>query len=454
MDTSKASGNAAEHPGLTRLQELQRAGLIRRVTPILEDDPAPRPTGEARPNASPFAGQRRREALESAPHDAGSATDGVSMYELDPTVDTIDIVKRLSEDKAFVYAERVPRYALFADAHRARPSDTASQWSLAKIGWDTLQSQGATLLRPDASAVKVAVLDTGVDQAHPGLGSNVKTYCHDCGSTPVETSDQDVVGHGTHVTGIIAGDEQGEVTRHGICKCSVHVWKIFDAPEYCEDDNCFVYYVKPLMYARALKACIRERVDVINLSVGSPEPSDFYADLIRDAISRGISVVAAMGNAGQRGNPREYPAACTGVIAVGATTSDDVVASSSSRGEHMAISAPGVGILSTLPRYPGQTGFDAEYRDGENRPGTPRLRGLVHGILHGTSMSAAHVTGAVALLKAQQPGLTPADVARKLAASAEKVPGMAGRERTDDYGHGRLNLYRLLTQGQAGGASR
>ncbi|WP_437837874.1 S8 family peptidase [Sorangium sp. So ce1153] len=441
---------AAGHPGMTHLDELDRAGLIRRVTPILAGA-EPRLDVEPRPRDS--LRERLREPLRSggAPDRARSAAYGVSVVELDPSVDIDDTVRRLSADVAVVYAERVPSRSLFVNALPTRRSSTAPPWNLAKIGWDKVSLTSL----PDASAIKVAVLDTGVDRDHLGLGSNVKAYSYAYGEAPTGMSDQDIVGHGTHVSGIIAGVRYGQPAIQGICTCSVHVWKIFDdIPDHSTAHHCFEYYVDTTMYARALQECIDQGVDVINLSIGGPEPARFYRELVEGAIRSGITVVAAMGNGGGQGNLREYPAAYQGVIAVGATASNDVVATSSSRGDHMTISAPGVDIRSTLPRYAGQIGFEAVRNGGEFTCGAPRTRGIEQGVLDGTSMAAAHVTGAVAVLKAQQSGLTPLDVAQKLADSAEKVHGMRGLPRTDDYGYGRLDLYKLLSAGQAGGPVR
>jgi subtilisin family serine protease len=439
------------------LDELDRVGLIRRVTPILAGA-EPRPDVEPHPRDSRRALLRRPLDFDSAGalDSVRSAAYGVRVVELDPTVDIDDTVRRLSADIAVVYAERLPSRSLFVSARPTTRSGTASPWNLAKIGWDRLQSSNVGgLSLPDASAIKVAVLDTGVDRDHPGLGGNVKAYSYAHGDPLTEMSEQDILGHGTHVSGTIAGVTYGQPAIQGICRCSVHVWKIFDdKPDYCRPRDCFEYYLDHTMFSRALVACIQEGVDVINLSIGGPEAGRFERELVESAIRAGITVVAAMGNGGQQGNPREYPAAYDGVIAVGATASNDEVVASSSRGDHMTISAPGVGIRSTMPRYVGQTGFDAVRNGGEVTCGAPRPRDVQLGVLNGTSMAAAHVTGAVAALKARQRGLTPLDVAQKLADSAEKVPGMGDLPRTKDYGYGRLNIYKLLSTGQAGGPVR
>ena len=114
-------------------------------------------------------------------------------------------------------------------------------------------------------------------------------------------------------------------------------------------------------------------------------------------MAAGVVVIAAMGNELDEGNPTEYPAAIPEVCAVGATDELDKRAGFSNTGRHIDLMAPGVGILSTTPtfRYDG---------DGE----------IEYDSWDGTSMATPHVAGVAALVLAKSPGLTPAQVIRKL----------------------------------------
>jgi subtilisin family serine protease len=185
----------------------------------------------------------------------------------------------------------------------------------------------------------------------------------------------------------------------------------------------------------------------MNLSIGGPGvPDPIESSLFEQIIASGTIVCAAMGNERQQGSPTS--AAIPGVVAVGATGLDDSVTVFSNSGNHITLSAPGKAIWSTLPTYPGQTGFAAVFGpDGQPRQGKPMRRETDYDAWDGTSMATPHVTGSVALLlanKTGQPRLSPGQVKQLLEVSADKVAGMNGAAFSPDYGAGRLNLMALI----------
>jgi len=155
-----------------------------------------------------------------------------------------------------------------------------------------------------------------------------------------------------------------------------------------------------LNLARALDAAIDRKVDVINLSVAGPR-DPLIGRLIRQALSKGIVVVAAAGNDGPDA-PARFPAAYDGVVAVTATDSRDRPYAAGAQGPHVAVAAPGVDVRATV------------------------AEGVV-GYVTGTSVAAAQVSGVAALLRERAPRLGSREARRLLKETASPLaegPGM------------------------------
>lgn len=197
-------------------------------------------------------------------------------------------------------------------------------WAVAK------QGQGA----------RVLVLDTGIDFNHPSLKANYeqgKDFTGD--STGADVTDH--VGHGTHVSGTIAGvmDAQGFT---GVApKAKILMGRV------CSEQGC-----SNIAIASGINWGISQKVDVISMSLGGAMSTPAERDAVAKADRAGLTVVAASGNDGT--NKVSYPAALPTVIAVGAVDNQSQKASFSQYGPELAVVAPGVDVVSSVPQGTGR----------------------------------------------------------------------------------------------------
>ena len=210
------------------------------------------------------------------------------------------------------------------------------------------------------SMIKVAILDTGIDLDHPDLWRNIKGEINTL--RPRKSADDDN-GHGTHLAGTIAAiDNDFGVIGVGP-EISLYAVKVLNRKGKG--------WLSDLI--DALDWCIDNKIQVVNMSFGSLEGNQSFHDAIIRAYQAGITMVASAGNNGEDSGLIEYPAIYPETIAVSAVDEYDNFASFSSYGSEIDLTAPGVNILST-------------YKNG------------FYETMYGTSMSAAHVTGTVALI--------------------------------------------------------
>lgn len=274
----------------------------------------------------------------------------------------------------------------------------------------------------NGAGVTVAVLDTGVTR-HPDLGNRVRARVD---LTP-DGGGYDTYGHGTHMTGLVAGDGGRSAGRWagaapGASVVAVRVAEWNGATDVSE-------VLGALEWIHNNRAA--HRIRVLNLSFGTDSTQKHQLDPLNHAVQRlwraGIVVVAAAGNRGEGGQKIDKPGDDPFVVTVGAAdtrgtaaTADDVVAPFSSRGptgENVVkpdLVAPGIGIVSQ--RAPGST-LDAMRPAA--RVGADYFKG------HGTSQSAAIVSGIVALMVQAAPAMTPDQVKAALVGTAD--PALAGQ---------------------------
>jgi len=238
------------------------------------------------------------------------------------------------------------------------------------------------------AGVKVAILDTGADLAHPALAGRIAGgydfVDHDADPDDIQTgtdtdgdgSIDEGYGHGTHVAGIVA------LTAPG---AQLLIARVLDSNGRGD----------MLSVAAGVRWAIANGARVINLSLGSLRHSDAVQNALAEAEVRGIVCVVSAGNWGAE-QPVEFPASSTHAIAVAAIDPADHAASFTSFGSFVDLSAPGVSVRSA---YPG-----GRYR-----------------LWSGTSMAAPFVSGAAALLIALHPEWTTNEVQSRLDTTSQSL---------------------------------
>jgi len=270
--------------------------------------------------------------------------------------------------------------------------------------------------------VTVAVIDTGLVR-HPDLGHRVTARVD---VTP-DADGYDGYGHGTHMTGIVAGDgSESEGRWRGVASgADILSVKVADSTGATD--------VTAVLAALQWVVSHREAHDirVLNLSFGTDSTQSAAQDPLNFAVARaweaGIVVVTAAGNGGPSTGTLDKPADDPRAITVGAAdlrgtaaTHDDVVADFSARGhtadglEKPDLVAPGISIASlraadsTVDVSRPAARVDDEYFKGT-----------------GTSQATAIVSGVAALVLQANPGLTPDAVKSLLVTTADQHLAMA-----------------------------
>jgi len=313
----------------------------------------------------------------------------------------------------------------------AAPNDTSfgSQWGMTKIGapaaWDTTTGDAGTV---------VAVLDSGVDYNHPDLSANMwrnpgetaGNSIDDDGNGYVDdvygidtynndTNPMDDYDHGTHCAGIIGAVGNNGVGVAGV-NWNVRIMAVKSMPYYGSGTSAAA--IAGLNYVVAMKNR-GINIRVVSMSWEGSSFSQAVKDALDAVGNAGIVTVCAAGNGyGDNDTYATYPANydSPGLISVAASTTNDLRRSSSNTGlTTVDLAAPGESIQSTL-------------RNGN------------YGNQSGTSMAAAHVAGAVALVAGLRPALTSAEIKTLLHHSVDKLPEWTPLV----VSGGRLNLARTI----------
>jgi len=274
---------------------------------------------------------------------------------------------------------------------------SGAEWHLQKI--QALQAWDITI---GTSNVTIAVLDSGVNPAHPDLQGRVLPG-YDFVNNDLDAMDD--FGHGTAVAGtIVAGGNNGLGVAGIAYGCSVLPIKVMD--QYGSASHSTI--------ALGIEYAVLHGARVINLSLGGNYPSSTLQNAINYAWSNNVLIVAAAGNNGS--TVLQYPAACQHVLAVGASEPDDSRATFSNYGSYVPLFAPGDNIWTTQ-------------RDLNNPYGSWR----------GTSFASPVVAGVAALGLSLNPSLSNDEITEILRQTADPVQTIVSPS-----GVGRINALSAL----------
>lgn len=281
---------------------------------------------------------------------------------------------------------------------------------------------------PPGAGVRVAVVDSGIDESHPDLIGRVVASADFTG----EREPFDVCGHGTHCAGIIGGT--GAESRGAYAGIAPHVSllsaRALDSNGNGQTSNLLV----------ALRWALDQGVDVLSMSIGGPGAVDGESLLSRACttlVERGVVVVVSAGNDGPGSGTIAVPADARGVIAVGAVDRQGVVAPFSSRGPTIApettgqkptLVAPGTDIVSCRSAHAAALGSGS------------------YVAMSGTSMACPHVSGAVAVLLSLARELGIKLAVELIAGILTRTASVPAEKDPDAYGYGMLNVTAALAE--------
>lgn len=304
------------------------------------------------------------------------------------------VVRALETDPGVLFAQPNYLFALVEDSASAPAlgEGDEGQYVLKKMNL----AEAHQLAR--GGKVLVAVIDSGVDVAHPDLAGDIADTFDAIGvGAPVHS-------HGTAIAGGIAA--HGRLL--GVAPAAqILAVRAFSGNGRAEDGTTFAIM-------KGLDWAVLRGARVINMSFSGPQDPGI-ARGVAAAHDKGLVLVAAAGNKGAN-SPPLFPAANPHVIAVTSTDRNDQLPAFANRGAYVAVAAPGVDLTLLAPN------------DQLQR-------------LSGTSFSAAYVTGIVALMLERKPDLSPDALRRALIASAHHLGGTPLDEQS---GGGLVDAYQAV----------
>ncbi|MFH1777972.1 MAG: S8 family peptidase [Candidatus Omnitrophota bacterium] len=367
---------------------------------------------------------------------------GISWLQLPSGMSVEEAVTQYSqrEDVEFVQPNYIGIRKLFSNT----PDDTyfSRLWGLHNTGQTVNSTTGtndADIDAPEAwdlhtgsSSVVVAVVDTGIDLDHPDIAANIWINTDEIAANGIDDdgngyiddingwdfvdgdntpSDSNLVGHGTHVSGIIGAVGNNTAGVTGVC------WQIKIMPLQAFD---ILGTATTSTIIASINYAIANGAKVINASYGGCFIDYAEQSAMESVNNASISFVAAAGNEASNNDEAPlYPASYdfSNIIAVAASDQNDALAHFSNYGANSVdVAAPGVNIYSTFP--------DNTYIFAD-----------------GTSMATPFVSGLAALLFSYSSTYTAAELRQLIINSVDSLPGLSGKI----VSGGRINAYNALT---------
>ncbi len=325
--------------------------------------------------------------------------DGAEVRRVLPSINAVSAMVPQSEATRFwkgVHPSSPAQASGFADGIEkisrdgtAKPLDADT---VGLIGAPAAWQRGQT-----AKGVKVAILDSGIDAAHPDLTGRIKET-----KDFTEAGIADDVGHGTHVAGIIAGTGPQPGVAPG---ADLYIGRV-----------CEVWGCQDTAIIAGMEWAAQLGAKVVNLSLGGgpTDGTDELSQAVNTLTAKyGTLFVIAAGNEGADQSVGT-PGAADAALTVGSSTKDGQLSHFSSRGPRVGdhavkpeITAPGYAIIAARA-----AGTSMGYPINDR-----------HTLASGTSMATPHVTGAAAILAGQHPDWSPARLKAALTSTSEPLSG-------------------------------
>ena len=285
------------------------------------------------------------------------------------------------------------------------------EWGIKSIGMERALYTG--------KGIDVCILDTGLEMSHPDFSSREIE-----GKSFIQGEDwsKDPNGHGTHCTGISAGNLRSDTgKRYGIAKdCNLKIAKVLSDKGKGTTSSVI----------DAIDWAITKQFRILSLSLASPvalneKPSVLFETVGTRALENNCLIIAAAGNDSNRPSlpkPVSAPANSLSIMAVAAIDGQMRVAKFSngglnpSTGGNINVCAPGVDIFSTYPKNTKNKNY--------------------YFALSGTSMATPHVSGLAALYMEQFPDLSAKEIWEMIEKNAKPIEGLKYR----DIGSGLIQI--------------